>query len=125
MNSYQNNYSKKINSDLRELTKEITNIFSFKEEYESNLILDSYKTNLSKFKDELDLFISEYGFEETYIEFMDDGLVCEKMFHIKPMGGESFEELNQYLKVIVDHMESFSKSKDLYSFFMDSYIMFD
>ncbi|MDO5850807.1 MAG: hypothetical protein Q4P14_06275 [Methanobacteriaceae archaeon] len=79
----------------------------------------------SNFKKELDLYVSKLGFGETYVSFMKDAVICERVFYIKSPVDKSFDELMFYLEDIISHMKSFCKNNKLKSLFMDSYIVFD
>lgn len=122
MNYYPTNYFRKNNSSLDSVKGILSKVFNLDKDLK---IENTYKSDLSKFKEELDSFISKYGFEETYIESIEDGMISEKMFYIKSPEDKSFDELDIYLEKIIKHMESFSKYNHLHSFFMNSYIMFD
>ena len=89
---------------------------------DSNIISEA---DWSKFKEELDLYVSKMGFEETYFELMQDAIVTERMFYIKSPENKNFDELTPYLDDIVKHMKSFCEENNLRSLYMDSYIIFD
>lgn len=89
---------------------------------DSNIISEA---DWSKFKEELDLYVSKMGFEETYFELMQDAIVTERMFCIKSPENKNFDELTPYLDDIVKHMKSFCEENNLKSLYMDSYIIFD
>ena len=66
----------------------------------------------------------EYGLGEVQFDLIPEKPSPERVFTIHVDSTYTSEELNNFLSHILEHMEEFSKKKDLYEYYKTIYITF-